>query len=53
MKNAIIRKAVESDVPSILALIRELAHFEREPEAVAVTEAELLRDGFGELTHFQ
>lgn len=53
MKNAIIRKAVESDVPSILALIRELARFEREPEAVAVTEAELLRDGFGEVTHFQ
>ena len=48
MYNLIIRNATKSDVPAILDLIRELATFEREPNAVAVTEAELLQDGFGE-----
>jgi GNAT superfamily N-acetyltransferase len=48
MDNLIIRTATESDVPAILGLIQELATFEREPDAVAVTEAELLQDGFGE-----
>ena len=48
MDNLIIRNATKSDVPAILDLIRELATFEREPNAVAVTEAELLQDGFGE-----
>ena len=47
MKNLVIRDAVAHDVPAILGLIQELAMFEREPEAVEVTEAELLRDGFG------
>ena len=48
MDNLIIRNATKSDVPAILDLIQELATFEREPNAVAVTEAELLQDGFGE-----
>ncbi|MBL19027.1 MAG: GNAT family N-acetyltransferase [Flavobacteriaceae bacterium] len=48
MDNLIIRAATKSDVPAILGLIQELATFEREPDAVAVTEAELLQDGFGE-----
>jgi GNAT superfamily N-acetyltransferase len=48
MDNLIIRNATKSDVPAILGLIQELAAFEREPDAVAVTEAELLQDGFGE-----
>lgn len=48
MDNLIIRKATENDVPAILGLIQELASFEREPDAVAVTETELLQDGFGE-----
>jgi GNAT superfamily N-acetyltransferase len=42
-----IRPAVPADVPTILAFIRELALFEREPHAVIATEADLLRDGFG------
>jgi GNAT superfamily N-acetyltransferase len=42
-----IAKATEADVPAILSLIKELAAFEREPDAVVVTEAVLLRDGFG------
>lgn len=42
-----ITAATPADVPAILALIRELAVFEREPDAVVVTEEVLLRDGFG------
>jgi GNAT superfamily N-acetyltransferase len=42
-----IRTATEADVPQILAFIRALAAFEREPDAVTATEQGLLRDGFG------
>jgi len=42
-----IRPATTDDVPEILALIRDLATYERQPEAVVATEADLLRDGFG------
>jgi GNAT superfamily N-acetyltransferase len=42
-----IRSAIPTDVPQILAFIRALAAFEREPDAVSATEAGLLRDGFG------
>ncbi len=44
----IIRKGTKEDVSSILSLIKELAVFEKEPDAVIVTEADLLRDGFSE-----
>ncbi len=47
MPEALIRDAVPADVPMILTLIRELATFEREPDAVVATEAGLLRDGWG------
>ncbi|MBU2525845.1 MAG: GNAT family N-acetyltransferase [Bacteroidetes bacterium] len=43
-----IRKASSKDVSDILNLIRELAAFEREPDAVEVSIDELIRDGFGE-----
>jgi GNAT superfamily N-acetyltransferase len=42
-----IRPATPADVPQILAFIRALAAYEREPDAVRATEAALLRDGFG------
>ena len=42
-----IRPGTSSDVQLILQLIRELADYERAPQAVTATEADLLRDGFG------
>jgi GNAT superfamily N-acetyltransferase len=42
-----IREATAADVPLILEFIRALAAYEREPEAVTATVADLLRDGFG------
>ena len=42
-----IRPATPADVPHILAFIRDLAEYERQPHAVKATEADLLRDGFG------
>ncbi|HEV2578861.1 MAG TPA: GNAT family N-acetyltransferase [Acidobacteriaceae bacterium] len=41
-----IRPATPADVPTMLRFIHELAIYEREPEAVIATEADLLRDGF-------
>ena len=40
----VIRGAVPADVPALLGLIRELAAYEREPDAVEATE-QLLTDG--------
>jgi len=48
-----IRPATPADVPQILTFIRELALYEREPDAVLATEADLLRDGFGATPRFQ
>lgn len=42
-----IRMAEKTDAASILGLIRELAIFEREPEAVVVTEKDIQIHGFG------
>ncbi len=41
-----IRPATPADVPIMLRFIRELATYEREPDAVIATGADLLRDGF-------
>jgi len=43
-----IRKGTKNDIADLLRLIKELAVFEKEPDAVVVTEAELRKDGFGE-----
>lgn len=43
-----IRPAAPGDVPLILALVRELAEYEREPEAVVATEPVLEEALFGE-----
>src|SRR5579863_6991941 len=42
-----IRSATPADVPQILAFVHALALYERAPDAVTATEADLLRDGFG------
>ena len=43
-----IRKGRKEDMPAVLDLIRELATYEKEPDAVVVTVADLERDGFQE-----
>ncbi len=43
-----IRKGNPEDMKCVLGLIQELAIFENEPDAVIITEEDLIRDGFGE-----
>lgn len=43
-----IRPATKKDMPEVLLLIQELAAFEKEPDAVIITQEDLERDGFGE-----
>jgi GNAT superfamily N-acetyltransferase len=49
----IIRKGKKEDMHGVLALIQELAVFEKEPDAVLITEEDLVRDGFGTNPLFQ
>lgn len=44
----LIRRGVKEDMPAVLELIKELAVYEKEPHAVEVTVADLVRDGFDE-----
>ena len=48
-----IRPATSADIPLILELIHALATYEREPDAVKTTEADLFRDGFGKQPCFE
>lgn len=48
-----IRQATPADAPLILAFIRDLAEYEREPHSVTMTEEQLLRDGFGPGSYFE
>lgn len=48
-----IRKGRIEDMPRVLELIQELATFEKQPDAVEVTVADLERDGFGTHPLFQ
>jgi GNAT superfamily N-acetyltransferase len=43
-----VRQGTKADMKAVLSLIQELAIFEKEPDAVVITEADLIRDGFGE-----
>jgi GNAT superfamily N-acetyltransferase len=47
-----LRRATAADVPEILALVKDLAVYEREPHAVVASEADYLRDGFGPSPRF-
>lgn len=43
-----IRQAIKEDMPQVLELIKELAVFENEPDAVEITVETLEKEGFGE-----
>jgi GNAT superfamily N-acetyltransferase len=43
-----IRKGTPQDMSDVLALITELAVFEKEPDAVVISTEDLVRDGFSE-----
>lgn len=51
--NFIIREGLKKDMPSVLKLIKELAHFEKEADAVEVTVQDLENDGFGNTPLFK
>ncbi len=43
----LIRDAKKEDMAQVLALVQELADFEKEPDAVVISKEDLERDGFG------
>jgi GNAT superfamily N-acetyltransferase len=48
----VIRDARKEDMAQVLALVQELANFEKEPDAVVISKEDLERDGFGEQKQF-
>ncbi len=53
MNRVSIRSWTPADVGLVLHFVRALAAYEREPDAVSATEADLLRDGFGKTPCFE
>lgn len=51
--NFSIREGKITDMPSVLNLIKELAHFEKEADAVVISVADLEKDGFGNAPLFK
>jgi GNAT superfamily N-acetyltransferase len=51
--NFSIREGNITDMPSVLELIKELAHFEKEADAVEISLADLEKDGFGNSSLFK
>lgn len=49
----LIRDAVQNDMKQVLKLIKELAKFEKEPNAVILNEEQLVRDGFSKNPKFK
>lgn len=49
----LIRDAVQNDMKQVLMLIKELAKFEKEPNAVIINEEQLVRDGFSKNPKFK
>lgn len=47
-----VREAIKNDMPQVLDLIKELAVFEKEPDAVEISVADLEREGFGDTPLF-
>ena len=48
-----IRKATASDMPQVLELIKELAVFEKEPDAVKISAQDLQNYGYGNTPMFE
>lgn len=53
MSTVTLRAATADDVGTLLKLIRGLAVYEKKPDAVVATEADLRRHGFGPVPHFE
>ena len=51
--NVFVRDAVQNDMKQVLMLIKELAKFEKEPNAVIINEEQLVRDGFSKNPKFK
>jgi GNAT superfamily N-acetyltransferase len=51
--NIIIRKGIKEDLPQVYSLIQELAAYERAPDEVTNTVADMEEDGFGEKPVFE
>ena len=51
--NVLVRDAVQNDMKQVLMLIKELAKFEKEPNAVILEEEQLVRDGFSKNPKFK
>jgi len=47
MENLIVRRGIETDLPSVLNLIKELALYEKAPHEVTNTLEKMREDGFG------
>ena len=50
--NIEIRLATKNDMPKVLKLIKDLAHFEKEPDAVEITVDYLIEKGFSSNPEF-
>mgnify|MGYP001085905886 CR=1 FL=1 len=50
--NVVFRKGLKADMPAVHKLIKELASFENEANAVDITVEDLKKDGFGETPLF-
>ena len=53
MEGLVIRKGTPRDIPQVLALIKELAEYEKAPHEVELTEEQMLQQGFGERPLFE
>jgi GNAT superfamily N-acetyltransferase len=47
MEDIKIRRAIREDCPRLMELVRELAHYEKAPEQVTVTDSHFEESGFG------
>lgn len=47
-----LRTATRNDAPLIVDFVKKLADYEKEPDAAVLTEADVLRDGFGDRPFF-